>query len=1000
MKLLIYQDYILSTCVIYRAFVPWSYKLKKFLSLFTILIVLFPYIHFTTAFATDISGSQVQQSRSSDESASVNSGSAISDGTSTTASASKKELTKPSSKTQFSGDEVDVTVEGTSEVINSSLTVKRILPKTKEEITKYTNTINAVQNSSNKLVNAAQIYQLEKSKVTNSQLSTTFTFKSPLNLRGIKNDKSNVAVAAIDRNQNVKDLNADITLDESGSIASIKLARLPDVYRFVIYTTSEKTDSTVLSFEGYGRITFSAGTTIQEATKYTLEDFSKRVQVKILVSDKEKTELSDYKEVAFKQVTTWNNTVTIEDVDLDKYDLVKVRYQEAHTNQETDSYKLANDYPVSSYLGGNYQDDKASFKKSENIIKVYLKKTKSVSDGASIAKPRTRRATQNRAADDGNNAASLPHNKRIDYLGDKKNNPDTTVDDGQRDTSDLYRLYMDITGKQQPIDVLVVADQSASMQFGIGGGQPSRHNIRRDTAINNALNGQNGLLKKFLDMNPENKLAVISFQGNVQKQYWNGNYWDADHPSIAESKDASILANWGRPNSVSVQAKNRNGTNYAAGLHLANKMLNDPSIANNGHRKIMIFISDGVPTFYFHNGYRYGTGIGTDVNNVRNSKEYSKQAFDEFKNKNPNVTTYTLGVSKDITSETETSSPEVLKYMAEHGNGLFAGVTDTASLERSLNAIVDATKVTEMNVTDELSQYVNYYSEQPDVKITRKHVGTGQVETLYEKNQVTTKGRGIIDSVGFQQLSSKDSTGKINLKFKSNFRMDDQYIYTLSYNVKSSEEAYRTYAHDKGKYKAKGDDDTDYKGNVTSSSKEGFYTNKDAYATYKVDNVIRTIHYKHPVAQVEPTETSLTKVAFENQNTKLSAVRFELREEDKRSVWTSGETNSNGQLTLSHLKKGKTYYLFETKAASGYTLPEKPWKITVTENGEVSIIDQLNHKLSKQSNRFVITNHKIYQLPSSGGTGPYLYTIIGVMVVATSTLVYVQRKRREVMDDA
>jgi len=141
--------------------------------------------------------------------------------------------------------------------------------------------------------------------------------------------------------------------------------------------------------------------------EYTLEDFSKRVQVKILVSDKEKTELSDYKEVAFKQVTTWNNTVTIEDVDLDKYDLVKVRYQEAHTNQETDSYKLANDYPVFSYLGGNYQDDKASFKKSENIIKVYLKKTKSVSDGASIAKPRTRRATQNRAADDGNNAASL-----------------------------------------------------------------------------------------------------------------------------------------------------------------------------------------------------------------------------------------------------------------------------------------------------------------------------------------------------------------------------------------------------------------------------------------------------------------------------------------------------------------------------------------------------------------------------------------------------------------
>ncbi len=56
----------------------------------------------------------------------------------------------------------------------------------------------------------------------------------------------------------------------------------------------------------------------------------------------------------------------------------------------------------------------------------------------------------------------LEHNKRIDYLGDGVTNSDTTVAQNHKsDAKDLYRIYVDVTGKEikkQPFDILFVID--------------------------------------------------------------------------------------------------------------------------------------------------------------------------------------------------------------------------------------------------------------------------------------------------------------------------------------------------------------------------------------------------------------------------------------------------------------------------------------------------------------------------------------------------------------
>ncbi|MGC4431787.1 hypothetical protein ABWL48_16985, partial [Streptococcus suis] len=60
--------------------------------------------------------------------------------------------------------------------------------------------------------------------------------------------------------------------------------------------------------------------------------------------------------------------------------------------------------------------------------------------------------------------AHITQSKRIDYLGDGGNNPDTSVDDRiGTDTHELYRMYLDMTGTKEPFDTLIVVDRSTSM---------------------------------------------------------------------------------------------------------------------------------------------------------------------------------------------------------------------------------------------------------------------------------------------------------------------------------------------------------------------------------------------------------------------------------------------------------------------------------------------------------------------------------------------------------
>ncbi|MGT2922460.1 DUF7604 domain-containing protein [Streptococcus canis] len=904
----------------------------------------------------------------------------------------------------------------------------------------------------------AKIIRIQSSTNQRNDVTTTLTFKNGLSLEGISTEinNPNVRVGIVNPNDTVQIIRPTVKQEADGKVKSLVFTgQLGD--QLLIASTAHLKEEQSIALDSYGELVIDGAVELNQKDR---PPYSKPITVNILKPKLSSMESSldskDFEIVkTIDNLYTWDDQFYLLDFISKQYEVLKTDYQSTKDSVPQIRDILFGEYAVEPLV---------TAKDHSNTINIYIRSIKPLGLKPMGATPvanqprpfrslTPRSARMRRSAPIEEPKSELEHHKRIDYLGDnqstQQDNPDTTVDnaDSQHDTSDLYRLYLDMTGKKQPLDILLIVDKSGSMREGIGSiekykywesrydqyyqtwisvgavyfdeyfgptYQPDRFTsytyrskesvssgTRRDQAVKDALLGSTGLLQKFLDINPQNQLAVVGFQGSVAHRYYDEKLertpWNTImyQPSIETSKDADILKNWENSatlDSESLSYLSNNGTNYHAGLLKADEMLQ--KVANNGHRKIMLFISDGVPTFYFGTDkYRSGNGTTSDENNIINSQVGSKLAIDEFKRKYPNLSLYSLGVSKDINSDTASSSPVVLNYLS--GKDHYYGISDTQQLEDTLNKIVEDSKISQLEISDSLSRYVDYYEQQPDLLVTRTSKSTKEVQTLFKDKQITNEGKDIVDKVLFTPKADMQPKGKVTLTFKPDYKVDDEYTYTLSFNVKASDKAYEAYKDMQGTYSVNGDNDTDYSGNQTSSGKGGLPSNSDASVNYMADGREQKLPYKHPVIQVKTVPITFTKVDADNSQKKLAGVEFELRKEDKKTVWETGTTDSNGRLEFKYLQKGKTYYLYEIKARIGYTLPENPWEVAIANNGDIKVKHPIEGELKSKDGSYMIKNHKIYQLPSSGGRGSQIFIIVGSLTATIALLFYRHQHRKK-----
>lgn len=556
--------------------------------------------------------------------------------------------------------------------------------------------------------------------------------------------------------------------------------------------------------------------------------------------------------------------------------------------------------------------------------------------------------------------ADIITEKTIDYLGDGINNPFTDVDDTEENADvlmDLYRinLNLEIQTDMTGLDLLMVIDVSSSMKGKEDARDENGNYIKRSEALRQALNQ---FVPSFLQNNKRNRLSIVAFErDSVILQEWTNN-----------SDEIMEIINYEENGEMPLY--NGEGTDYEAALSRAHEALSKRGYSTNA--KAMIFLSDGQPTVYIdgNDDIEPGnvtintgssalgqTGIeGTLPSGMKYiwNNEGALQAADEaiqsFKKHNPEIMIGAIAFNTIIT--------DTLKNLAT--DKVFVTQIENGTPKDLINAMKLITEFVPKRVivTDELSENVEIYKDDPDyrISVTDNHENE---EILYTSDMgLTEKGKTVLDNS--EAVIEKE--GKIQMRLNENYIVEDKNTYSLSFNVNASQKAFDKYADSKGSYTDVGDKGTDCAGNSTSSGKEGFYSNGDnTKVKYNLNGAEIEKKYRKPVVQAREGTLSVKKTDIHGNIIRECAEfalcrRAENDEEGEYTLVAEAKTDEDGEILFEHLRlavfdAGYTYYLEEKTSPEGYVKIDKPIEISLYKD-DVRV---------NSTNKFVTTEKKVME---------------------------------------
>ena len=695
--------------------------------------------------------------------------------------------------------------------------------------------------------------------------------------------------------------------------------------------------------------------------------------------------------------------------------------------------------------------------------------------------------------------------KRIDALRDGVPNPDyLDSDHADEDLTDLYRLYLDykVNSLQDPkgVDLLFVIDHSGSMNDSHWPG-----NVNRARAVEAALNGDDGVISRFLAANEKNQWAAVGFKGPDgfrDYEFSLTNPWEpkVDHDVsnynaglngsevLSPSEDSYEFTNL--PGSISLSDEGPlMQSNYTAGFWRAEQFLLNEDVKKDNRKKVVVFITDGVPTLHIDNLNGSLQNAGTAAGGPYYREEYGgcpDKALTEFGyfvtdmtnngylfgGDNGNIEFYTIGLGASMQTA---GGAELLNGMlsAAYGQNVPANhymtITDpgssdysaaAATLNKDLRIILGLNHTfSNLVIQDNLSKYVDLYGladagssasaimTAAKAKVTMAvpdpdhPENSPQVITLYENGAPVdsddakfTKSDGQTQTKAtiIKELQYDAVTKTVKAVFDPEYQPARDVTYILSFDVKATEEAYTTYANNGyDKYLSgdnqgqiiTGDPDTDFLGttpaNATSVGKEGFRSNDEAKATYKHNTKNEEMIYPHPVIQVA---LIVDIVKIDQEGAALEGAIFNLYSDQydagktieenvecliEANLQSKKPTDPAGQDAV--IRSGKlsagTYYLVETEAPDGYYSLPGPVEIIITEvSGNLRMTAKIAgenvggdklEEVKKGLWKLRVQNSAGYELPSTGGPGTHLFTILGsILIFGAGVLLWRRRSSR------
>ena len=592
-----------------------------------------------------------------------------------------------------------------------------------------------------------------------------------------------------------------------------------------------------------------------------------------------------------------------------------------------------------------------------------------------------------------------------------------------------YNLTLNVSGAvgsesyANKLDVLFVMDTSNSMM--------REMNSKND--LNDYTTNENS---RFFNQQKAVEAAVAKLKSKKNV--------DAQFAVVSFDTQAGIETKWTKdsikyPTGVGKYpgySKQAGGTNYEAGLIKAKQLLDS---GRTDATKIVVFLSDGDPTFYYKKDSQGNiTGIGggkgnsyNDTAMVNAQTQLSKMSMNYF---------YTVGVGP------EDSYNHLSSLISNAPSGTVTGSyngTDSSNLKNAFDSIIrDATELlcTDVTVTDTLTDEVELVNQNLQVVVKDE---TGKVITKLKDASGNEAAVSKIITVS----TAKDSDGKtqIIMRFEPSYKLESGYTYYVTAKIRPTTKAYLEYQN--GSYTGTGDKNTDeYLGtgkkpgndtrnNGTSSEQNGFYSNVSANVTYKYNNKTYTKPYAKPVIQVNDSTVSHTvDKKWENDSDKV-AVDVELKayvtkaadseinddnpkyltSEDVKTLPTSMKVNLSGTNQWTHTWDNlpDTYYYETTDGIKQtdihYTVEEVQTDATkafygqVTESSDGMTTTILNKKKDQEDKPFIevtktfegLTKAQIKELADANP--PYTITLIQAETNTTKQLVMDVSKLNDIL---
>ena len=439
----------------------------------------------------------------------------------------------------------------------------------------------------------------------------------------------------------------------------------------------------------------------------------------------------------------------------------------------------------------------------------------------------------------------------------------------KRNDDGTYDVTLNASGtigsdvKKAFVDIVLVVDTSGSM---------------KGSNLTNTKNAINALVDAFDAKNEtvDTKYKLVTFAGSAETKtsdWVNG---------TKLKKEAGKMSADG-------------GTNYDQGLSKAATAINSSSREN--AKKIVIFLTDGKPTYYGTNKsgygnetskktleaavtsagkiscerfYAVGIGLPNSINIYTHDKtEEWEHGYYTWGGWNqgtcPDGGTYSNGydISEQISG---LSILERLSGAVKASTKRAINYSDPSDLTREFTSIAGdilTLACSKVTITDTLSQYVDTTANTKiKVNIARK-TANGYTNVSGNGREFKLTNGSLADSDVYEgttkiaTVSYNKDTKTATLKFENDYTFKKDYYYYLSItNIVPNQTAFDKYQNDG--YTNQGDDYTDASlngysavGNGTSSKQVGFYSNSQATISYKWKDNNVTENYRKPVVQVE-----------------------------------------------------------------------------------------------------------------------------------------------------